>query len=39
MSEAIVDRRTTEELHSTAKFGMWMFLASEIMFFTGFIGS
>jgi cytochrome c oxidase subunit 3 len=29
----------THDLHATAKFGMWMFLASEIMFFTAFIGS
>jgi len=25
--------------HHRAKFGMWLFLASEIMFFTGFIGA
>lgn len=42
MSEAAaidVDTRSPEVKHATAKFGMWMFLASEIMFFTGFIGS
>jgi cytochrome c oxidase subunit 3 len=39
MSELVIDRRTDAEKHQTAKFGMWMFLASEIMFFTGFIGS
>jgi cytochrome c oxidase subunit 3 len=38
-AHAVPDPRTPHQVYLTAKFGMWMFLASEIMFFTGFIGS
>jgi cytochrome c oxidase subunit 3 len=39
MSEHAVSEALYEVQHDRAKFGMWLFLASEIMFFTGFIGS
>lgn len=39
MSEHAVSGALYEVQHDRAKFGMWLFLASELMFFTGFIGA
>ena len=41
MSEAVLDTHSVEPNTgvSNAKLGMWLFLASEVMFFTGLIGA
>lgn len=36
---AVADPKAHEEAFERARFGMWLFLSSEIMFFAGFIGA
>ena len=37
-AEAVAGYDMASKYHR-AKFGMWLFIASEIMFFTGFLGA